>query len=68
MQANKDNEGTAFGHAGIVAAASAVLADLEKGGVLKVPQLLLLVLSVLRVVWPGMLRPGVCPARSTQHC
>lgn len=39
MQANKDNEGKAFGHAGIVAAASAVLADLEKGGVLKVPTL-----------------------------
>ena len=30
------DQGRAWGHAGIVAAASAVLADLEKGGILKV--------------------------------
>ncbi len=35
-QANKHKRGTAFGHAGIVASASAVLADLEKGGILRV--------------------------------
>lgn len=35
-QKNKHKRGTAFGHAGIVAAASAVLADLEKGGILHV--------------------------------
>jgi hypothetical protein len=35
-QANRHKEGTAFGHAGIVAAASAVLADLERGGILRV--------------------------------
>ena len=36
MQETKKDQGRAFGHAGIVAAASAVLADLEKGGILKV--------------------------------
>ena len=35
QETNKD-QGRAFGHCGIVAAASAVLADLEKGGILKV--------------------------------
>ncbi len=35
QETNKD-QGKAWGHAGIVAAASAVLADLEKGGILKV--------------------------------
>lgn len=35
-QRNKHKRGTAFGHAGIVASASAVLADLEKGGILRV--------------------------------
>lgn len=35
-QANKHKRGTAFGHAGIVASASAVLADLERGGILRV--------------------------------
>ena len=36
VQETKKDQGRAFGHAGIVAAASAVLADLEKGGILKV--------------------------------
>ena len=35
-QETNNDQGRAFGHAGIVAAASAVLADLEKGGILKV--------------------------------
>ncbi|BDA43045.1 probable Sn1-specific diacylglycerol lipase alpha [Coccomyxa sp. Obi] len=35
-KANKHKRGTAFGHAGIVASASAVLADLDKGGILRV--------------------------------
>jgi hypothetical protein len=35
-QENEEEEGKAFGHAGIVAAASAVLADLDKGGILRV--------------------------------
>ena len=36
VQETKKDQGRAFGHTGIVAAASAVLADLEKGGILKV--------------------------------
>ena len=36
LQENEEEEGKAYGHAGIVAAASAVLADLEKGGILRV--------------------------------
>ena len=35
-QNTRRDQGTAFGHCGIVAAASAVLADLEKRGILKV--------------------------------
>ena len=36
VQETNEDQGRAFGHTGIVAAASAVLADLEKGGILKV--------------------------------
>lgn len=46
QETNKD-QGSAFGHCGIVAAASAVLADLEKGGILKVRFLLPIMTPVL---------------------
>ena len=36
VQNTRRDQGMAFGHCGIVAAASAVLADLEKRGILKV--------------------------------
>ena len=62
VQNTRRDQGTAFGHCGIVAAASAVLADLEKRGILKVTP------SCLLIPIEGSCRDAFLDLLGMRHC